>query len=183
MKYYLEDSKVILDQLKTTDRGLSAAEAGRRLETYGPNALKEAPKPSLLSRFFKQLADPMIIVLLAAALISGITAFYAKESFADVFIILFVVIINTVLGLYQENKAEAAIEALQKMSAATSNVLRGGEVIQVPSSQLVPGDMVLLEAGDAVPADARVLESASMKLEEAALTGESVPVNKAVDTL
>ena len=183
MKYYLEDSKAILDRLETTQEGLSSGEADRRLEIHGPNALKQAPKPSLLRRFFQQMADPMIIILLAAAAISGVTAFYAKESFADVFIILFVVIVNTVLGLYQENKAEAAIEALQKMSAATSKVLRDGEITQVPSNQLVPGDIVVLEAGDAVPADARILEAVSLKLEEAALTGESVPVNKATETL
>jgi Ca2+-transporting ATPase len=183
VKYYLEDSKAILDRLETTQEGLSSGEADRRLEIHGPNALKQAPKPSLLRRFFQQMADPMIIILLAAAAISGVTAFYAKESFADVFIILFVVIVNTVLGLYQENKAEAAIEALQKMSAATSKVLRDGEITQVPSNQLVPGDIVVLEAGDAVPADARILEAVSLKLEEAALTGESVPVNKATETL
>ncbi|MFR1760103.1 MAG: cation-translocating P-type ATPase, partial [Christensenellaceae bacterium] len=114
---------------------------------------------------------------------SGITSAYAHESFADVFIILFVVIINAVLGVYQESKAEAAIEALQKMAAATSKVLRDGQVTQVPSSELVPGDVVLLEAGDAVPADGRIIECASLKIEEAALTGESVPVNKLIQAL
>ena len=151
MKYYLEDTEKIFSQLKSSPQGLSRQEAEKRLAEHGPNKLAEAKKPSLLSRFVKQLMDPMIIILLAAALISGITSAYAHESFADVFIILFVVIINAVLGVYQESKAEAAIEALQKMAAATSKVLRDGQVTQVPSSELVPGDVVLLEAGDAVP--------------------------------
>ena len=118
------------------------------------------------------------MVLLAAALVSGILAAYQGESFADVIIILAVVIINAVLGVYQESKAERAIEALQEMAAATSRVLRDGQVVTVRSEELVPGDVVILEAGDAVPADGRLLESASLKIEEAALTGESVPVEK-----
>ena len=183
MKYYLEDTEKIFSQLKSSPQGLSRQEAEKRLAEHGPNKLAEAKKPSLLSRFIKQLMDPMIIILLAAALISGITSAYAHESFADVFIILFVVIINAVLGVYQESKAEAAIEALQKMAAATSKVLRDGQVTQVPSSELVPGDVVLLEAGDAVPADGRIIECASLKIEEAALTGESVPVNKLIQAL
>ncbi len=183
MKYYLKDTEEIFSQLKSAPQGLSRQEAAKRLAEHGPNKLAEAKKPSLLSRFIKQLMDPMIIILLAAALISGITSAYAHESFADVFIILFVVIINAVLGVYQESKAEAAIEALQKMAAATSKVLRDGQVTQVPSSELVPGDVVLLEAGDAVPADGRIIECASLKIEEAALTGESVPVNKLIQAL
>ncbi len=183
VKYYLQDTEEIFSQLKSTPEGLSRQEAEKRLAEHGPNQLAEAKKPSLLSRFIKQLMDPMIIILLAAALISGITSAYAHESFADVFIILFVVIINAVLGVYQESKAEAAIEALQKMAAATSKVLRDGQVTQVPSSELVPGDVVLLEAGDAVPADGRIIECASLKIEEAALTGESVPVNKLIQAL
>lgn len=125
----------------------------------------------------------MIIILLVAAAISGITAAYEGESFADVFIILIVVLINAVLGVYQESKAEKAIEALQEMTAATSKVLRDGKMLVLKSEELVPGDVVILEAGDAVPADARILESASMKAEEAALTGESVPVEKHADIL
>lgn len=120
----------------------------------------------------------MIIILLCAAAVSAVTAALSGESFADVIIILAVVCLNAVLGVYQENKAEKAIEALQQMTAATSKVLRGGRQVTLKSEQLVPGDVVVLEAGDAVPADARVLESASLKVEEAALTGESVPVEK-----
>ena len=125
----------------------------------------------------------MILILLAAAAVSGVLAFVENDSFADVIIILAVVIINAILGVYQESKAEKAIEALQEMSAATSRVLRGGQIQTIPSEDLVKGDIILLEAGDAVPADARILESASLKVEEAALTGESVPVTKFIDML
>ncbi len=183
MKFYLEDLTKTFEALKSTPQGLSNAEAAKRLAEHGPNKLAEGKKVSLIRRFLQQLADPMTIILLAAALVSGITAAYAGESFADVFIILIVVVINAVLGVYQESKAEKAIEALQQMTAATSKVMRDGKLCHVKSEELVPGDVILLEAGDAVPADARIFESASMKVEEAALTGESVPVNKFIDTL
>ncbi len=125
----------------------------------------------------------MIIILIVAAAVSGITAVYSGESFADVIIIMIVVVINAVLGVVQESKAEAAIAALQEIAAATSKVLRDGHQITVSSEDLVPGDVVVLEAGDAVPADGRILECASMKIEEAALTGESVPVTKSSSVL
>ncbi|MEF9971878.1 MAG: HAD-IC family P-type ATPase, partial [Oscillospiraceae bacterium] len=148
------------------------------------NKLAVGKKDSLIKRFFKQMADPMIIILVAAALVSGIiAATQPGESFADVIIILFVVIVNSVLGVYQESKAEKALEALQEMAAATSKVLRDGIITIVKTEELVVGDVVILEAGDAVPADGRILESNSLKLEEAALTGESVPVNKFIDIL
>ena len=137
----------------SSEKGLSAEEAAKRLERDGRNELAAAKKPSLISQFFKQMADPMIIILIVAAVISAITSVYQGEGMADVIIILFVVIVNAVLGVYQENKAEKAIEALQAMSAATTRVLRGGKVTVVPSAELVVGDIVLLEAGDAVPAD------------------------------
>lgn len=178
MKYYLEETDQVLHALSSTEQGLSAAEAEKRLSENGRNKLKEGKKISLFRRFLTQLMDPMIIILLAAALVSGITAVYAGESFADVFIILFVVVVNSVLGVYQENKAEKAIEALQQMAAAQSKVLRDGQPVLVKSEELVVGDVILLEAGDAVPADARIIECASLKIEEAALTGESVPVDK-----
>lgn len=183
MKFYLEDIKSVLEDVKSTEKGLSSSEAQNRLEKNGKNKLAEGKHVSLLARFFGQMKDPMIIILIVAAVVSGVTAFYADESFADVFIILAVVIINAVLGVYQESKAEKAIEALQKMSAATSKVLRDGEVVSVKSEDLVVGDVILLEAGDAVPADARILESASLKIEEAALTGESVATSKLIDRL
>ncbi len=183
MKYYCEDSNEVLTHLESAQEGLSAREADARLAKHGPNKLAEAKKETLLQRFFAQLKDPMIIILLAAAAVSGITAAYSGESFADVFIILIVVLINAVLGVYQESKAEKAIEALQAMTAATSKVLRDGRQVSVKSELLVPGDVIVLEAGDAVPADARILESASLKAEEAALTGESVPVEKSAQAI
>ena len=183
MKEYLTEAEAVLREQDSSPRGLSAAEAGRRIERFGPNKLKEEKKDSLLKRFFDQMMDPMILILLAAAVISGITSFYSGESFSDVIIILFVVILNAVLGVAQESKAEAAIEALQEIAAATSKVLRDGEALVVRSEELVPGDVILLEAGDAVPADGRLIETASLKVEEAALTGESVPVLKLVDAL
>ena len=183
MEYYRQPPSDTLHALDSTPDGLTPEQAAARLARDGRNVLTEPPKPSLVKRFFQQLADPMILVLLAAALISAITSVYAHESFADVVIILIVVIINAVLGVYQESKAEQAIAALKELSAAHSRVLRGGKLVTVPSEELVVGDVLVLEAGDAVPADARVLESASLRAEEAALTGESVPVTKSPDAL
>lgn len=178
MKEYLSSLEEVLKEQNSSQEGLSTGEARERLSRYGKNELEKGRKTSLLQRFLKELADPMIIILIVAAAISGITAFYEGESFADVIIILSVVVINAVLGVVQESKAEAAIEALQEIAAATSKVLRDGKVTVLKSDELVPGDVVLLEAGDAVPADGRIIESASLKIEEAALTGESVPANK-----
>ena len=183
MEYYRQPPSDTLRALDSAPDGLTPEQAAARLARDGRNVLTEPPKPSLVKRFFQQLADPMILVLLAAALISAITSAYAHESFADVIIILIVVIINAVLGVYQESKAEQAIAALKELSAAHSRVLRGGKLVTVPSEELVAGDVLVLEAGDAVPADARVLESASLRAEEAALTGESVPVAKSPDAL
>lgn len=183
MQYYLKSVKEVFTAIESNAKGLTGAEAQRRLTRDGKNKLAEAKKDSLLKRFLSQMADPMILVLIAAAAVSGVTSFYAGENFADVIIILAVVVINALLGMYQESKAEKAIEALQEMAAATSRVLRDGRIEQVKSEELVVGDVVLLEAGDAVPADGRIIECASMKIEEAALTGESVPVTKTTDVL
>ncbi len=183
MKHYYEDINSVLAETKSSTEGLSTKEAEARLLANGKNKLAEAKKDSLLKRFINQLMDPMILILLAAAAISGVLAVVENESFADVIIILAVVIINAVLGVYQESKAEKAIEALQEMSAATSKVLRDGQIKTVHSEDLVVGDIVLLEAGDAVPADGRLIENASLKVEEAALTGESVPVTKFIDII
>ena len=183
MKEYLSDKSQVLKELNTTENGLSSSQAAERLEKYGKNKLKEGRKVTVIERFLKELADPMIIILIAAAVVSGITAAYSGESFTDVIIIMAVVVINAVLGVIQENKAEKAIAALQEITAATSKVLRDGKQTTIKSEDLVPGDIIILEAGDAVPADARITESASMKIEEAALTGESVPVNKICDIL
>ena len=183
MKEYLSEVSDVLSQQNTAPEGLTAQEAAVRLASAGPNKLEEGKKVSLLQRFLKELADPMIIILIVAAVISGVTAVYSGESFADVIIIMIVVIINAVLGVLQESKAEKAIAALQEIAAATSKVLRDGKLMTIRSEELVPGDVILLEAGDAVPADARIMESASLKIEEATLTGESVPVSKLVDAL
>ncbi|MBQ7387250.1 MAG: cation-translocating P-type ATPase [Clostridia bacterium] len=183
MKFYCEDTEKVLSQLNSDREGLSSGEAAKRLEQNGKNKLAAAKGKSIIRRFLEQLADPMIIILLVAALISGVLAVVENESFADVIIILAVVIVNAVLGVYQESKAEKAIEALQEMSAATSKVMRDGKVQVIHSEDLVVGDVILIEAGDAVPADARILENASLKVEEAALTGESVPVTKFIDII
>lgn len=183
MKFYCESAESVLGEIGSAENGLSQAEAEKRLEQSGKNKLKEGKKDSIIKQFFAQMADPMIIILLCAAAISGVLAVTQGESFADVIIILAVVIVNAVLGVYQENKAEKAIEALQKMSAATSRVLRDGKITVIHSEDIVVGDVVLLEAGDAVPVDGRIIENASLKIEEAALTGESVPVSKFIDII
>ena len=189
MKFYLEGADKVLADVKSTADGLSSAEAQKRLEQNGKNKLKEVEKDSLFKKFINSLADPMIIMLLVAAAIQAAVAVIEAggkpglRDFADVLVILVVVIINTIMGLVQESKAEAAMDALMQMTAATSKVLRDGKVETLKSEDLVQGDVILLEAGDAVPADCRILESHSMKVEEAALTGESVPVTKMVDVL
>ena len=181
---YIQSSEEVLAQLGVSAEGLSTAEAGKRREQYGPNKLKEGEKPTLLQRFLAQLKDPMLIILMAAAGVSAVTNLMAGHNeMAEVVIILAVVLLNAVLGVFQESKAEAAIEALQTMTAATCKVLRDGKMISLHSDELVPGDVVILEAGDAVPADGRIIECASLKIEEAALTGESVPVNKVLEAL
>lgn len=183
MKEYLKSADEVFADIGSSANGLTSTEAQTRLEKNGKNKLAEAKKPSVIKKFFAELADPMIIILLIAAAVSGVTAALQKESFTDVFIILAVVLINAVLGVVQESKAEKAIEALQKITAATSKVLRDGRPVTVKSEDLVVGDVVLLEAGDAVPADCRLIEAASLKAEESALTGESVPVTKCAEKL
>lgn len=180
---YLEPASEVLAKEESRKNGLKSSEADERLREFGKNKLIEQKKRSTLLRFLDQIKDPMILVLLAAALLSFATAIYQKESPADVFIILFVVILNSVLGVIQENKAEEAIDALKKMTAATSKVKRDGKIINIKSEDLVRGDIVILEAGDAVPADGRIIECASLKIEESALTGESVPVTKEEEML
>ena len=183
MKYYLESSSEGFGEVKSTENGLTSEQARRRSAETGKNKLAEGKKTPLILRFLSQFADPMIIILIAAAVISAITSVLQKEFPSDVIIIMFVVIVNAILGVYQESKAEKAIEALQKMAAATTKVLRDGKVCEIPSEDLTVGDVVLLEAGDAVPADGRIFESASLKIEESALTGESVPVNKFIKAI
>ena len=178
MKHYFMSKEDVLREVGSTADGLTSAEAEQRLNKYGRNRLEEGKRTSVLKRILAQISDPMVLVLIAAAVISGITAVLSNEPLSDVFIILFVVVLNTVLGVIQESKTEAAIDALKEMAAATSKVMRDGRIIHIKSEELVVGDVVLLEAGDAVPADGRLISCFSLKVEEAALTGESVPVEK-----
>ena len=183
MKAYLEEKDAVLAEAGSSMQGLTEEEAAARLASEGPNKLKEAKKDSLFKKFLGQLKDPMTIVLIIAAAVSAVTAVYAGESLTDTIIILAVVLVNACLGVYQESKAEAAIEALQQVAAATAKVIRGGHQKTIRADEVVRGDLLVLEAGDAVPADARIVECASMKTQEAALTGESTDVEKQSDAL
>ncbi len=183
MEPYLETWEETLKRLGTSRDGLSEEAAAAKLKEAGPNKLREAKKESVVVKFLNELKDPMTLVLIGAAAVSAATAVYAGESLADTIIILAVVLINACLGVYQENKAEAAIEALQQIAAATAKAVRGGHQQTIRAEALVPGDVIVLEAGDAVPADARLIECASLKVEEAALTGESVDVDKQAEAL
>ena len=185
MKEYLRSKEDVLNEVGSNTLGLTSSQANERLEKNGKNKLAEGKKDSLLKRFLSQLADPMIIILIVAAVISAVTAAVGgeNEGYADVIIIMFVVLVNAILGVYQESKAEKAIEALQEIAAATSKVIRDGKLITIKSEDIVVGDVVVLEAGDSVPADCRIIECASMKIEESALTGESVPVTKTAEII
>ncbi|VEF05686.1 cation-translocating P-type ATPase [Streptococcus equi] len=174
--FYTQSEETVLAQLESSRKGLTSAEAQQRLAAYGRNELDEGEKRSLFMKFLDQFKDLMIIILVAAAFLSVVTE--GMEGLTDAIIILAVVILNAAFGVYQEGQAEAAIEALKSMSSPLARVRRDGHVIEVDSKELVPGDIVLLEAGDVVPADMRLLEVNSLKIEEAALTGESVPVEK-----
>ena len=189
MEYYLKDREAVLRELETSEQGLSAQEAAGRLAQNGKNLLIEEKKRSVGQKFVDSIMDPMILMLLGAALVQVIVTVletrgnFTVGSFTDVFVILAVVIINAIMSLVQENKAEAAMSALMEMTAETSRVVRDGAVISVKSEDLVVGDIVRFEAGDTVPADCRILESYSLRAEEAALTGESLPAEKLADIL
>jgi Ca2+-transporting ATPase len=182
-KEYLKSIEDTLETLKTNQNGLTDDDAESRKEKYGLNKIKEPDKESLVKKLIKELSNYMTIVLIIAAIVSGMTSLYSGESMIDSFIILFVVLMNAILGVYQETKAEEAIASLQEMSSSTSKVNRNGKQIILKSEDLVPGDIIFLEAGDSIPADARLIESASLKVEEAALTGESEAVLKACEKL
>lgn len=179
MKHYLTGADEVLKSASSGLNGLTSAEAEERLNKNGKNKLAEGKKTPLIVKFFQQLADPMIIILIVAAAVSFAVSFFEDgEGITDVIIIMAVVLLNAILGVVQESKAEQAIAALQEMTASTCKVIRDGKQIVVKSQDIVIGDIVVLEAGDSVPADARIIECASMKVEEAALTGESVPSDK-----
>ena len=183
MKYYLETTEKVLAQMNSSKDGLNKEEAKRRLEFQGKNKIEEAKHESLFKKILNSILDPMIIMLLITAAISAVISAARGEKFTDVFIILFVVVINTIMSLIQESKAEKAIDSLKEMTALKSKVIRNGKLVEVNSEDLVLGDIICLEAGDLVPADARVIESHSLKVDEASLTGESVPVEKLMTIL
>ena len=174
MEWYKKSKEEVVSQLSTsTDKGLSNEEAQKRLEKYGPNALKEEGKQSMLSKIIAQFNDFLILILIVAAVIS----YFVGEK-VDAVVIIAIVIVNAALGIYQEGKAEKSLEALKKMAAPSAKILRNGNVEVIPSNNVVPGDIVILETGDVIPADLRLIESSNLKVEEASLTGESVPVEK-----
>ena len=180
--YSLTEEEVLKELQTDRETGLSEAESAARLEKYGANELEGHKQESMLVRVLGQLKDPMIIVLLIAAVLSFISSGF--EDWVEPLIILLIVVVNTVISITQEDNANKALEALQKMSAPLAKVIRGGEIVRVETSKLVPGDVIVLEAGDLVPADARILESANLKADESAMTGESVPVSKqAIESL
>ena len=184
MEYYSRTSEDVVEELGSGKDGLTSEEAGKRLALHGENKLKEAKKTGLFKLLLRQIADPMIVILIAAAIVSLVIAIMeGGEGIAEVIIIAVVVVLNAVMGVVQESKAENAIAALQEMTASTSKVIRDGKQLTIKSSELVPVDIFVLEAGDSVPADMRLTMSASLKIEEAALTGESVPVEKNVKPL
>ncbi len=178
-QWYAKTPGQTLSGLDTSRSGLSPRQGAERLERYGPNRLAGAPKKPLWARFLDQMKDPMILVLLAAAALSLVSS--AGEDWIEAVIILVIVVVNACISISQEDSAEKALEALQKMSAPLAKVVRGGEQIRLETDQLVPGDIIVLEAGDLVPADARILECANLKADESAMTGESVPVEKRAD--
>lgn len=173
-KWYNLNPEEVSQKLDTDlEKGLNSDEANSRLEKYGKNELEKGEKKSLLSKFADQFKDPMIIILIAASILSAVVS-----EIEDTIIILAIVVVNSVLSVYQEGKAEAAIEALQEMSAPEAKVIRGGRQHEVPAPELVPGDLVILETGSIVPADMRLVSSSNLKIDESSLTGESVPVEK-----
>src|SRR5512139_4191049 len=173
MNWHQKELKAVLAELDVSVDGLSSDEAGRRLAKYGRNELAEKGKRSLLAMVIDQFRDFMILILIAAAVVSGFLG-----ELVDTIPILVIVLLNAVIGVFQEYRAEKAMEALKQMAAPVARVLRDGGVSSIPGSEIVPGDLVLLEAGGIVPADMRLTEAAVLKIEEAALTGESVPVEK-----
>src|SRR5690606_33391031 len=174
MEWFQKNKEDLITELNTDlEKGLTENEAANRLEKYGPNELKEEAKQSMLSKIIAQFNDFLILILIGASIVS----FIVGEKI-DSAVIIAIVIVNAALGLYQEGKAEKALEALKKMAAPNAKVVRDGNIAEVPANTLVPGDVVILETGDIIPADLRLIESSNLKVEEASLTGESVPVEK-----
>ena len=184
MTWHFIEIKAVTEQLEVDPEvGLSFFEAEERLGKYGENILREEKKKTNLERFVEQFKDVMIIILIAAAAISFLVSIFEKEGFFEPVLIMLIVILNAVIGVIQESKAEKALDALKKLSSPNARVIRDGEQKLIQASKLVPGDIILIEAGDFVPADARIIESASLKVDESALTGESVPSEKSADAI
>lgn len=192
VKYYRHTVDEVLNKVGSQKTGLTTAEAEERLQRYGKNKLDEAKKTPLIIKFLQQMVNPMIIILIISAIVSLVVTLVQAHTegtstsfadYADVIIITIVVLLNAILGVAQESKAEQAIEALQSMTESKCKVLRDGNMCYIDSCDLVVGDVIMLEAGDSVPADCRILEQASCKVEESAMTGESVPVEKHCDVI
>ena len=182
--WFNEETEQIEKELKTNiEQGLTKEEVEEKRKEFGFNELKAKKKKSLFVKFLEQFKDFMIIVLIIAAIVSGIVGYMEGEGITDSIIILIVVIVNAIIGVVQESKAEKSLEALQKLSSHVAKVVRNGKVEVVPSRELVPGDIVALDTGDYVPADLRIVESANLKSQEASLTGESVPVDKNTEVI
>ena len=183
-KWFNKNVKEVVEELKTDlKNGLKSTQISEKFEKYGYNELKAKKKKSLFVKFLEQFKDFMIIILIIAAIVSGIVGIQEGEGITDTIIILVVVIFNAIIGVAQENKAEKSLEALQKMSSHAAKVIRDGKLIVVPSRELVPGDLVVIETGDFVPADLRIIEAVNLKSQESAMTGESVPVDKSEDVI
>ncbi|NIO68468.1 MAG: HAD-IC family P-type ATPase, partial [Anaerolineae bacterium] len=177
--WHSQSVEKVIEALNThPDRGLSAAEAQARLAQYGPNQLQERPRPTFWHMLLGQFNNFLVLILISASLVSLFLGEYV-----DAGAIMAIVILNAILGVVQESKAEEALAALKKLAAPDAHVLRDGHLITVPAQELVPGDVVTLEAGNYVPADVRLIESANLKIDEASLTGESVPVQKRADAV
>ena len=182
-QWFNKSIEEVKEELKVGTQGLSDEQVKEKREFYGLNELQAKKKKSLIVKFLEQFKDFMIIILIIAAVISGAVGYYQGEGITDSIIILIVVIVNAIIGVAQESKAEKSLEALQKLSSHVTKVIRNGKVAVIPSKELVPGDIVILDTGDYVPADLRIIESANLKAQEASLTGESVPVDKNTDVI
>ena len=175
--YYNQPVKEVLQQLEvSSSTGLSDNEVKERLNHYGPNQLESRKQKSLLAMFFEQFKSMMVVILLAAAILSGVVGVMEGEGLIESFVILAILLVNAIIGMVQEKKAQSSLEALNRMSSPHSKVLRGGQVTEITSTEIVPGDIVILDTGDIIPADLRLIEAVNMQVQEAALTGESVPV-------
>lgn len=168
------------ERLKTNSvNGLTKDEAEERIKKYGENKLTERKKESILVKFLKQFNNFMIIILIIAAAISAVMSYVeGSNDYLDSVIIIFIVVLNAIMGVIQEAKAEKSLDALKKMSAPTAKVKRDGIIQTIPSEEVVPGDLIIIETGSYIPADARIVKSYNLKVEESALTGETIPVLK-----